>query len=101
MQIARDIAGFSPAEGGHAAQGDRQEEARPDGDAEGRTSSRAAAASGTSTAVAKQLWSLMDAAADYSFNKSHAACYGADRLPHRVPEGELPGRVHGRADLER
>ena len=23
----------------------------------------------------------------------------ADRLPHRVPEGELAGRVHGRADL--
>ena len=26
-------------------------------------------------AVAKDLWSLMTAAADYSFNKSHAACY--------------------------
>ena len=25
----------------------------------------------------------------------------ADRLPHRLSEGELPGRVHGRADLER
>ena len=28
-----------------------------------------------SPAVAKDLWSLMTAAADYSFNKSHAACY--------------------------
>ena len=33
------------------------------------------AESGTSAGVAKDLWSLMEAAADYSFNKSHAACY--------------------------
>ena len=33
------------------------------------------AASGTDYGVAKDLWSLMTAAADYSFNKSHAACY--------------------------
>src|SRR5205823_7287462 len=33
-------------------------------------------ASGTSPAVANQLWGLMEAAADYSFNKAHAACYG-------------------------
>ncbi len=33
------------------------------------------ATSGTATAVARDLWSLMTAAADYSFNKSHAACY--------------------------
>jgi DNA polymerase-3 subunit alpha len=34
-----------------------------------------AAASGTQRSVADDLWSLMTAAADYSFNKSHAACY--------------------------
>jgi len=32
-------------------------------------------ASGTAAKVAKDMWSLMEAAADYSFNKSHAACY--------------------------
>src|SRR6201995_113436 len=32
-------------------------------------------ASRTDTRVAQSLWSLMTAAADYSFNKSHAACY--------------------------
>ena len=32
-------------------------------------------ASGTQRKVADDLWSLMTAAADYSFNKSHAACY--------------------------
>src|SRR6476620_3121275 len=31
--------------------------------------------SGTDTRVAKDLWKLNEAAADYSFNKSHAACY--------------------------
>ena len=33
------------------------------------------AESGTDRRVAKDLWSLMTAAADYSFNRSHAACY--------------------------
>jgi DNA polymerase-3 subunit alpha len=32
-------------------------------------------ASGTARKVAEDMWSLMEAAADYSFNKSHAACY--------------------------
>ena len=32
-------------------------------------------ASGTTSTVGNQLWGLMEAAADYSFNKSHAACY--------------------------
>ncbi|MEX0993760.1 MAG: DNA polymerase III subunit alpha [Solirubrobacterales bacterium] len=32
-------------------------------------------ASGTSKSVASQLWGLMEAAADYSFNKSHAVSY--------------------------
>jgi len=31
--------------------------------------------SGTAANVAKDLWKLNEAAADYSFNKSHAACY--------------------------
>ena len=34
-----------------------------------------AAASGTDAGVTRELWNLMTAAADYSFNKSHAACY--------------------------
>ncbi len=33
------------------------------------------AASDTEPRVARDLWSLMTAAADYSFNRSHAACY--------------------------
>jgi DNA polymerase-3 subunit alpha len=34
------------------------------------------AESGTAPNVAQDLWKLNEAAADYSFNKSHAACYG-------------------------
>jgi DNA polymerase-3 subunit alpha len=34
-----------------------------------------AAASGTTPRVIDHLWSLMEKAGDYSFNKSHAACY--------------------------
>jgi DNA polymerase-3 subunit alpha len=33
-------------------------------------------ASGTSERVIQELWSVNEAAADYSFNRSHAACYG-------------------------
>ena len=33
------------------------------------------AASGTAPQVARKLWGTMTAAADYSFNRSHAACY--------------------------
>ena len=36
MEIAREMAGFSRRRGGRPAQGDRQEEARPDGDDEGQ-----------------------------------------------------------------
>ncbi len=59
------------------------------------------AANGVTPAVANQLWKDMEQAQDYSFNKSHAACYGADRLPHRLPARELAGRVHGRPHLLR
>ncbi|MGH2802408.1 MAG: OB-fold nucleic acid binding domain-containing protein, partial [Thermoleophilaceae bacterium] len=33
-------------------------------------------ASGTSERAIEQLWAVNEAAADYSFNRSHAACYG-------------------------
>ena len=75
MQIARDIAGFPgpKADTLRSAIGKKKRELMAslkrdflDGCVEG----------GTSSAVANQLWSLMESAADYSFNKSHAACYG-------------------------
>ncbi len=75
MQIARDIAGFPgpKADTLRRAIGKKERALMAtlkqdfvEGCREG----------GTNTSVANQLWSLMESAADYSFNRSHAACYG-------------------------
>jgi DNA polymerase-3 subunit alpha len=75
MQIARQMAGFSGAEADdlRKAIGKKKRDlmaTMKDKFMEGL------AGSGTDTKVAKDLWKLNEAAADYSFNKSHAACYG-------------------------
>jgi DNA polymerase III subunit alpha len=74
MEIAKRIAGFTPAEADdlRKAVGKKKRDlmaTMKDKFLEGCT------ASGTKRNVADDLWSLMTAAADYSFNKSHAACY--------------------------
>jgi DNA polymerase-3 subunit alpha len=74
MEIAKQMAGFSPAEADdlRKAVGKKKRDLMAtmkekflEGMAESNTERR----------VAKELWSLMEAAADYSFNRSHAACY--------------------------
>ena len=74
MQIARDIAGFPgpKADTLRSAIGKKNRALMAGLKEEFIAGCRE---SGTSSAVANQLWSLMEAAADYSFNKSHAACY--------------------------
>ena len=75
MEIAKRMAGFSGAEADdlRKAVGKKKRDLM----ATMREKFLAGmAASGTDPAVAQDLWSLMTAAADYSFNKSHAACYG-------------------------
>src|SRR4051794_26257860 len=74
MEICKQLAGFSPAEADdlRKAVGKKKRDlmaTMKDKFLEG------CAASGTQRRVADDLWSLMTAAADYSFNKSHAACY--------------------------
>jgi len=74
MAIAREMAGFSGAEADdlRKAVGKKKRDlmaAMKDKYMEGL------AASGTDPKVAAELWKLNEAAADYSFNKSHAACY--------------------------
>ncbi|HEX5761757.1 MAG TPA: DNA polymerase III subunit alpha, partial [Solirubrobacterales bacterium] len=74
MEIAKRMAGFRPAEADdlRKAIGKKKRDLMATMKAkflEGM------AASGTAAKVAKDMWSLMEAAADYSFNKSHAACY--------------------------
>jgi DNA polymerase III subunit alpha len=75
MQIAKTIAGFSGPEADdlRKAIGKKQRErmaALRDRFFEG------ARASGTAEPVIQELWAVNEAASDYSFNRSHAACYG-------------------------
>jgi DNA polymerase-3 subunit alpha len=75
MEIAKQMAGFSPAEADdlRKAVGKKKRDlmaTMKEKFLEGMK------ASNTEGRVAKDLWSLMEAAADYSFNRSHAACYG-------------------------
>jgi DNA polymerase-3 subunit alpha len=75
MQIARQMAGFSGAQADdlRKAIGKKKRDlmaTMKDKFMEGM------AASSTAPNVAADLWKLNEAAADYSFNKSHAACYG-------------------------
>jgi DNA polymerase-3 subunit alpha len=74
MEIAKQLAGFSPAEADDLRKAIGKKihslmASLKDKFLEG------CAATGTSAAVAQQLWSDMEQAQDYSFNKSHAACY--------------------------
>ncbi|HEY3578302.1 MAG TPA: DNA polymerase III subunit alpha, partial [Gaiellaceae bacterium] len=74
MEIAKQIAGFSPAEADdlRKAIGKKIHSLM----ASLKTKFlEGCAASGTSAGVAQQLWADMEQAQDYSFNKSHAACY--------------------------
>ncbi|HXY16739.1 MAG TPA: DNA polymerase III subunit alpha [Gaiellaceae bacterium] len=75
MEIAKSLAGFSPAEADdlrkaigkkiHSLMASLKEKFT-DG----------CLANGLTPAVAKQLWDDTEKSQDYSFNKSHAACYG-------------------------
>jgi DNA polymerase III subunit alpha len=74
MEIAKQMAGFSPAEADdlRKAIGKKKRELMATMKAKFMDGMKA---SGTVAKVASDMWSLMEAAADYSFNKSHAACY--------------------------
>jgi DNA polymerase III subunit alpha len=75
MQIAKSVAGFSGAE----ADDLRKAIGKKNRDAMAALRERffeGARATGTAEHVIEQLWAVNEAAADYSFNRSHAACYG-------------------------
>ena len=98
MQISKELAGFSGAKADdlRKAIGKKNREAMAALKPEFVEGCRA---SGTSREVIEFLWQTNEKSADYSFNKSPRRLLRADRLPHGVAEGELPGRVHGGADL--
>ena len=74
MEIAKKVAGFSPAEADdlrkaigkkiHSLMASLKQKFL-----------EGCASNGVTTSVANQLWADMEQAQDYSFNKSHAACY--------------------------
>jgi DNA polymerase-3 subunit alpha len=75
MQVAKDIAGFT----GPQADDLRKAIGKKDRKLMGSMKDKfieGCRTHGTNEKVAQQLWELNEAAADYSFNKSHAACYG-------------------------
>jgi len=74
MEIAKRMAGFSPAEADdlRKAIGKKKRDLMATMKAKFKEGMKS---SGTADRVASDMWSLMEAAADYSFNKSHAACY--------------------------
>jgi DNA polymerase III subunit alpha len=74
MEISKKIAGFSPAEAEDLRKAVGKKKRDLMATMEGKFQ-QGCTASNTDPRVAKSLWSLMTAAADYSFNKSHAACY--------------------------
>jgi DNA polymerase III subunit alpha len=74
MQIAKDLAGFSGAKADdlRKAIGKKNREAMAKLKPEFVAGCRA---SGTSEQVIESLWTTNERSADYSFNRSHAACY--------------------------
>src|SRR3954465_7902541 len=75
MRIAKEMAGFT------GPQADNLRKAIGKKDRAKMATMRdaffeGARATGTAENVIQELWSVNEAAADYSFNKSHAACYG-------------------------
>jgi DNA polymerase-3 subunit alpha len=74
MQIAKEIAGFSGAKADdlRKAIGKKNREAMAKLKPEFFEGCRA---SGTNERVTEQLWTTNERSADYSFNKSHSACY--------------------------
>jgi DNA polymerase III subunit alpha len=74
MEISKKLAGFSPAEADDLRKAIGKKKRDLMAKMEGMFM-EGTAASGTDPRVSKSLWASMTAAADYSFNKAHAACY--------------------------
>src|SRR5262249_2729584 len=74
MQIAKDLAGFSPAEADDLRKAIGQK-IRSLLQSLREKLLAGCAANGVTQRVAEQLWTENERSADYSFNRAHAACY--------------------------
>ena len=84
--------------GGRSAQGDRQEEARPDGDHERQIHGRAGEVQHRPERRRRPL-ETERSGRRLLLQQVARRLLRADLLPHRLPQGQLPGRVHGGGDL--
>ena len=97
MEISKQIGGFSPGRGGRSPQGDRQEEAGHDGDDGDRVRGRGDGVADRPDGLARPL-DADDGGGRLLLQQESRGLLRADRLPDRLPEGQLPGRVHGGGD---
>jgi DNA polymerase-3 subunit alpha len=74
MEIAKKVAGFSPAEADDLRKAIGKKIHSLMASLKGKFL-EGCASNGVTPAIANQLWADMEQAQDYSFNKSHAACY--------------------------
>jgi DNA polymerase-3 subunit alpha len=74
MQIAKDLAGFTPAEADDLRKAIGKKIRSLMDSLRGKFL-QGCAANGVPAPVAEQLWAENERSADYSFNKAHAACY--------------------------
>src|SRR5437660_724524 len=74
MEVAKQIAGFSPADADDLRKAIGKKDHKLMASLKDRFL-EGCAESGTTPSVANQLWNDIEASKDYSFNKSHAACY--------------------------
>ena len=74
MQIAKQLAGFDPAEAETLRRAIGKKIHELMASLKGKFLD-GCAANGVTPAVAEQLWKDMESSQDYSFNKAHAACY--------------------------
>ncbi|MFL5886394.1 MAG: DNA polymerase III subunit alpha, partial [Thermoleophilaceae bacterium] len=75
MQIAKSIAGFSGPEADDLRKAIGKKDRKRMASLKERFF-EGARGTGTAENVIQELWAVNEAAADYSFNRSHAACYG-------------------------
>ena len=98
MQIAKDLAGFTPAEADdlrkaiskkvHALMASLREKFLA-----------GCEANGVARSTAESLWEENERSADYSFNKAHAACYAMIAYRTAYLKANHPEPVHGGPDL--
>ena len=95
MAIAQKLAGYSLGQADllRRAMGKKK---KAELDKQFETFSAGMTERGFSMAAIKALWDILLPFSDYAFNKAHSAAYGLVVLLDGLPQGQLPGRVHGR-----